>query len=119
MGFIDSERSVCGEPLRFVVTRDVVAGDHILIRRGTSVAAVVVKARRAKWGWFLPHHAKLTFVFNQTIASDGQVIRLRGSPARSRDPEVVVDRMRLHHDAYQWVSDADFLNAYVEGDYEF
>src|SRR5215469_14964370 len=64
-GVIDSERSTTGEEVSFVVMKDIVAGGVFLIRQGTPVAGVVVKARPAHWG-FVDHKARLAFRFNQT-----------------------------------------------------
>lgn len=118
VGFIDSERSKPGDPVAFVVAKDIVAGEQILVGRGTPVSGIVVQARRVHWG-FSRHRAKLAFAFTETSAGDGQVIRLRAYPTPTSETQVVlVDRARRHHDI-QWVSDADTFTAYVDGDYAF
>src|SRR5262249_46212647 len=109
-------RSTTGEQVAFVVMKDIVAGSVLLIKQGTPVVGVVVKARPAHRG-FVDHEARLAFKFNQTTAGDGQAIRLRASPARSTDDRVVVDRYGHHHDM-RWAGEGDTFNAYVDGDYE-
>src|SRR5262245_30502661 len=58
VGYIDSNRSQAGDALEFVVTKDVMADGNLVIRKGTRVNGVVLRAKRSHWG-FVSHHAKL------------------------------------------------------------
>jgi hypothetical protein len=120
LGIIDSESARGGQPIAFVITHDVVADGQVVVRRGTHVNGVVVKAQPAHWGAFHHDHAELMFRFETTTGGDGQVIRLRASalPEEKNPVVVVVDRYRRRHE-YQWVSEADTFTAYVAGAYEF
>jgi len=109
VGVVNTDRAQKGDPLEFVVMKDVVIGNQVLIARGARVTGQVVKAQRASAGW-RPRHAKLAFAFTSAQAWDGEAVRLRRST-------ITIDRGGHHHDL-QWVSDADFFDAYVEGDYE-
>jgi hypothetical protein len=115
-GVIDSERSKAGDAIVFVVTRDVIVDGQVLIARGARVAGRIARAQSASHG-FTSRSAKLAFVFTRATAWDGEVIRLRSSPTRRRDASVVINRTRHGHDL-EWVSNADYFEAYVEGDYE-
>src|SRR5436190_21848154 len=117
IGVINSETTPNGQPLEFLVTRDVVGSNgEILIERGTPVAGVVTTSRRAHWGW-TDRKPKLTFMFSLTTASDGQVIRLRASAAGRKGDSVAVDRYHRHHEL-RWASGAEIFEAYVDGTYE-
>src|SRR5262245_51062573 len=54
---ITTEDAHDGDPLEFVVIRDVVVGDAVVIARGTLVLGEVVEAQRARWGDFKRHGA--------------------------------------------------------------
>jgi hypothetical protein len=75
---------------------------------------IVVRARRAKWGFYPNKHARLAFAFTYTTASNGDLVRLRGLTSRREDDRVVIDRERFHHD-FQWAGAADTFEAYVDG----
>jgi hypothetical protein len=116
MHVINSEESRTGDPLVFVVTRDIVAGDEVLIARDTRVLGVVVAARRVRWGFF-HHDPKLEFRFNQTRSRNGRVILLRASPFRRKKDRVVLDWQGRHHDL-RWAAETNTFEAYVDGTYE-
>jgi hypothetical protein len=120
VGVINSEITTSGQPLRFVVTRNVVDDrGGVLIRRGTVVAGVVRQSRRPRWG-FTTRKPRLVFTFTVTTARDGQVVMLREAAARETDPTdrgIVVDRYERHHQV-RWASGADVFQAYVDGTYE-
>jgi hypothetical protein len=115
---ISSETSKSGQPLQFVVTRDVIVDGEIVIARGALVAGAIVEARRADWGFFEDDRPRLVFRFFHTTASNGQVIRLRASPARRPHDRVVVDRLKREHEL-QWATEADTFDAYVDGNYQW
>ncbi len=113
---INSEESRTGDPVVFLVTRDIVEREEVLIARGTLVAGMIVAARRVRWGFF--HHSpKLAFTFERTRSRSGQVILLRASPIRSKKDRVVLDWQRRDHDL-RWASETDTFEAYVDGTYE-
>jgi hypothetical protein len=113
---INSEESRTGDAVVFVVTRDIVEREEVLIARGTLVAGVIVAARRVRWGFF--HHSpKLAFTFERTRSRGGQAILLRASPIRSKKDRVVLDWQRRDHDL-RWASETDTFDAYVDGTYE-
>jgi len=116
VGMINSETTNPGQPLVFVVTEDVRIGGAVVITRGTPVAGLVTRARRAHWG-FTNDKPRLEFRFSLTSARDGQVVALRATPERSRKDRVVVDRLELHHQI-RWATGVDTFNAYVDGSYE-
>src|SRR5438128_258113 len=74
LSFIDSESSRAGDAVTFIVTKDVVVAGKLVIGRATRVSGVIVKARPARWGFFSHDHASLSFRFNVTTATDGQMI---------------------------------------------
>jgi hypothetical protein len=113
---ISSENSANGQVLDFVVTQDVVSGNEVLIKRGTRVTGEIVEARRASWKFTHHHHAKLSFKFNHTVGSSGQLIRLRASNEGRKPNCVVVDRYGRHHEV-QWAGEGDMFKAYVDGNY--
>jgi len=113
---IDSQTAKVGDPLTFIVSRDVVVDGTLVIRRGARVFAEVVKARPAHWSSL--HGGKLEFRFSQTTAVDGRALRLRASLVPREKDRVLVDRDDLHH-SLQWASEADAFNAYVDGTYDF
>jgi hypothetical protein len=115
--FINSDDSKAGDAIEFVVVRDVVVDDVVVIAQGTRVLGTVVKARRARRGFASHHHARLAFVFTYTAASNGELVRLRGSSSRRPDHRVEVDRRGLHHEL-QWTGAADTFDAFVDGSYE-
>lgn len=115
--FISSEESKEGDPIEFVVTKDVVADGRVLIAGGTRVLGSVVKAKRARWGDSSNRHAKLAFVFTYTVASNGALVRLRGPAPQRSDGRQKIDRDKFHH-AFQWAFEADTFDAYVDGNYE-
>src|SRR5215467_2365694 len=112
---ISSETSAVGEPLNFVISRDAAISGEVLIARQTSAVGKIVDVARATFG-FLTHPGRLAFDFERTTARDGQLIRLRASPARQPGSRVVVDRDGRHH-MLQWANGADLFDAFVDGDY--
>jgi len=117
VGVINSETTQSAQPLEFLVTRDVVGSNgEVLIKRGTPVAGVVTKSRRARWG-FTNRKPKLTFMFSLTSARDGQVIRLRASATGRKGDSIAVDRFDRHH-GLRWATSADMFEAYVDGTYD-
>jgi hypothetical protein len=111
---ITSEDAKAGDRIHFVVTRDVVADGVVVIARKTPAEGAVVAARRASWG-FIWHRAVLAWAYTQTIAVDGQLIRLRASNV---DRRVNIDRDDYHH-GLQWASEGDTFEAFVDGSYDF
>jgi hypothetical protein len=112
---INSESAKSGQPLEFVVTRDVVVDGRVLIKRGTLVSGAVVRARRADWDFTDHDHPKLAFRFHHTTASNGGTIHLRASSVRQKDDQVVLERYRGHE--LLWAGEADTFEAFVDGDY--
>lgn len=114
---ITSESSAIGEPLDFVVSRDVVddAGD-VVIARGTRVTGTLVDAARVKLGFFT-HPPRLAFTFDHATARGGQVIRIRASATPQLGNRVVVDRGERHH-RLQWADGGDLFDAFVDGNYD-
>ena len=113
---INSETSRAGDPLEFVVTKDVMSGGQIVISRGTKVAGVLVKVKRAHWGFSGDHRPTLAFRFYQMVADDGSFIRLRASADRREKDRALVDRFGRHHQL-QWAGEADIFDAYVDGNH--
>lgn len=113
---ITSEDSQSGNPISFVVTKDVVVDGVVVVARGTPATGWVLKARRNSFG-FIWHDAKLTFMFSYTTATNGQAIRLRASNADPMGGRVVIDRDRRHH-GLQWAAEGDIFEAYVDGNYD-
>jgi len=111
---INSEDTLTGDPIEFVVLRDVLADGVVVIARNTKVSGTVVAARRASWG-FIWHRARLSFTFTQTTAVDGQSVTLRAPNAQGW---LNVDRSRYHHNL-QWAGGGDTYEASVAGNYDF
>jgi hypothetical protein len=114
---ISSETSTRGQPLAFVVTRDVIVDGEVVIARGTHASGMIVKARRADWGAFDEDRARLAFAFHHTIATNGQVISLRASPVRRPNDRITIDRSGRKY--LQWASETDPFEAYVDGTYQW
>lgn len=117
VGTITSESAKEGDRVGFVVIRDVVVGDTVVIARGTQATGKVIEARRARWGTFEHHGPRLILKFTQTVSNNGRVVALRSSPEQRENDRLVINRVgRKHH--LQWVSEADTFNAYVDGDHK-
>jgi serine/threonine-protein kinase len=68
-----------GQPLRFQVTKDVLAGDVVVVAKGALVTGVVVEAAKKK---FLVHTTKPTFRLMEVAAADGSRLKVRATPGR-------------------------------------
>lgn len=109
---ITSENAKAGDSVPFVVTRDVVVDGFVVIAKKTPAVGLIVAARRANWG-FIYHRPLLSFAFVQTMAVDGQSIRLR---ATNPFGQVNINRGDYNHDL-QWATEGDTFEAWVAGDY--
>jgi hypothetical protein len=116
LGVITSETSIAGDPLEFVVVRDVVRDGEVVIPRGARVSGAVVDARRMSVGWST-QPGRLAFQFHATASRGGRAIRLRASPDSMPAARVIVDRDRRHH-WLQWAGGGDTFEAFVDGDYD-
>jgi hypothetical protein len=116
LGVITSETSIAGDPLEFVVVRDVVRDGVVVIPRGARVSGAVVDARRMSVGWS-SQPGRLAFQFHATASRGGRAIRLRASPDSMPAARVIVDRDRRHH-WLQWAGGGDTFDAFVDGDYD-
>src|SRR5262245_60801871 len=65
LGVITSETSLAGDPMEFVVVRDVVRDGEVVIARGARVSGAVVVARRMSVGWSA-QPGRLAFRFHAT-----------------------------------------------------
>jgi hypothetical protein len=116
LGVITSETSFAGDPMEFVVVRDVVRDGEVVIARGARVSGAVVVARRMSVGWST-QPGRLAFRFHSTASRRGQAIRLRATPDSTPAGSVMVDRDRRHH-WLQWAGGGDTFEAFVDGDYD-
>src|SRR5262245_37009850 len=89
-GVINSETSHSGQPLEFSVANDLVIDGKVVIKKGAFAGGIVVKAKRARWGWTVDG-PRLKFKFTHTIACTGEVIALRASPEPGGPDGVVAD----------------------------
>ena len=116
LNVITSESSTKGDPLDFVVVREVRSGDDVIVARGARVSGVVVEATRISFGW-TEQSGRLAFRFIGVGVRGGHLIRLRSSPTKTPEDRVTVDRGGRHH-RLQWAAAMDTFEAYVDGDYD-
>jgi serine/threonine-protein kinase len=81
MTLAEDVRADCkpGQPLRFVVSRDITSGDTVVVAKGAVVSGIVVEAARKK---FLVHTSRPTFRLLGVAAVDGSELKVRATTGR-------------------------------------
>jgi hypothetical protein len=121
--FISSETSKTGDPIRFQVADDVQRDTNVLIKRGAPVTGTVVQAAPASfrpWIWTpRMRRGRLVLTIDRTTAIDGQLIRLRASPAKSTNGRGIGVNLATPtpRSVLRWAHHGTRFDAFVDGDY--